>query len=84
MDKKHYTAEQQNEKMQQNKFWLQNSVNEIIEPMMLSVVMQQQSNSGQSFDQVSHHCTSHSMHILCQSVYHQLRQDLNEIPQTYI
>ena len=41
MDKKHYTAEQQNEKMQQNKFWLQNSVNEIIEPMMLSVVMQQ-------------------------------------------
>ena len=54
MDKKHYTAEQQNEKMQQNKFWLQNSVNEIIEPMMLSVVMQQQSNSGQSFDQVSH------------------------------
>ena len=54
MDKKHYTAEQQNEKMQQNKFWLQNSVNEIIEPMMLSVVMQQQSNTGQNFDQVSH------------------------------
>ena len=59
MDKKHYTAEQQNEKMQQNKFWLQNSVNEIIEPMMLSVVMQQQSSPGQQgFDQVSHRCSS--------------------------
>lgn len=39
------------EKTAQNKFWLQNSVNEVVEPMMLHVVMQQQENpNGQSFD----------------------------------
>ena len=46
MDKR----DQANEKTQQNKFWLQNSVNEIVEPMMLSIVMQQQNNPGQSID----------------------------------
>lgn len=49
--KKAGTAEYQNEKTAQNKFWLQNSVNEIVEPMMLHVVMQQQeAPAGQSFD----------------------------------
>ena len=53
MEKREYTNEQQNEKMQQNKFWLQNSVNEVVEPMMLSIVMQQQKNPDQNIDQVS-------------------------------
>ena len=50
MEKREYTNEQQNEKMQQNKFWLQNSVNEVVEPMMLSIVMQQQKNPDQNID----------------------------------
>lgn len=51
--KKAGTAEYQNEKTQQNKFWLQNSVNEIVEPMMLHVVIQQQEQpTQQSFDQI--------------------------------
>lgn len=49
--KKQGSADYQNEKTAQNKFWLQNSVNEIVEPMMLHVVMQQQdSQSDQPFD----------------------------------
>ena len=50
MEKKNTGSSQDKrlEKTQQNKFWLQNQVNDIIEPMMLAVVQKAQESPQES------------------------------------
>ena len=45
-----YNNEEKEAKTQQNKFWLQNNVNDILEPMMQSAIKREPGSSMVSFE----------------------------------